>query len=155
MESVLRSVTLWPGRVTANGQTLDSELITSEWSVGELQLLALARALLMKDKTRILVLDEATSSVDEKTEAVMQSVIEREFEGHTVISVVHRFTYIDGFDAVAVLKGGSMVEFGEPRGLIEQALSGQGQGQGQGEGEGSVFGELYRGYHQGHPASPL
>ncbi|KAJ4414159.1 hypothetical protein N0V85_003256 [Neurospora sp. IMI 360204] len=133
MESALRLITLWPGRVTANGQTLDSELITSEWSVGELQLLALARALLMKDKTKILVLDEATSSMDEKTEAVMQEVIETEFASHTVIAVVHRFTYIDRVDLVAVLKGGEMVEFGEPGVLIEG-----------GEGEGSVFGELYR-----------
>ncbi|KAK3403550.1 P-loop containing nucleoside triphosphate hydrolase protein [Sordaria brevicollis] len=147
MESALRSVTLWPGRVTANGSTLDSELVTSEWSVGELQLLALARALLQKDKTRILVLDEATSSVDDKTEAVMQEVIEREFEGHTVISVVHRFTYIDRFDKVAVFKAGKMVEFGSPGELVQRAL---GQGQDEGEGEGSVFGELYRGYHQGH-----
>ncbi|KAK1778360.1 P-loop containing nucleoside triphosphate hydrolase protein [Copromyces sp. CBS 386.78] len=165
MESALRLVTLWPGRVTANGQTLDSELITSEWSVGELQLLALARALLMKDKTKILVLDEATSSVDERTEAVMQEVIEREFKKHTVISVVHRLTYIERFDLVAVLKGGEMVEFGAPGGpggLIEGALKRRGRGQGQGEvqgegkekrrecGSGSVFEELYRGFYQGN-----
>ncbi|KAK3949643.1 P-loop containing nucleoside triphosphate hydrolase protein [Pseudoneurospora amorphoporcata] len=138
MESALRLVTLWPGRVTANGKTLDSELITSEWSVGELQLLALARALLMKDKTKILVLDEATSSVDEKTEAVMQEVIEREFEEHTVISVVHRLTYIEWFDLVAVLNGGEMVEFGAP-----------GEDEGEGSGSGCVFGELYRGLLSG------
>nr|CAC28822.2 related to multidrug resistance-associated protein [Neurospora crassa] len=121
MESALRLVTLWPGRVTANGQTLDSELVTSEWSVGELQLLALARALLLKDQRRILVLDEAMSSVDEKTEAVMQEVIDTEFKEHTVIAVVHRLTYIERFDLVAVLKSGEMVEFGEPGALIEKA----------------------------------
>ncbi|EGZ74846.1 P-loop containing nucleoside triphosphate hydrolase protein [Neurospora tetrasperma FGSC 2509] len=146
MESALRLVTLWPGRVTANGQTLDSELVTSEWSVGELQLLALARALLLKDQRRILVLDEAMSSVDEKTEAVMQQVIDTEFKEHTVIAVVHRLTYIERFDLVAVLKSGEMVEFGEPRALIERA-------QGEREGNGSVFGELYRGFHHGSDAS--
>ncbi|CCC10044.1 hypothetical protein SMACR_02623 [Sordaria macrospora] len=176
MESVLRLVTLFPGRVTASngleqgqgqksGQktTLDTELIPSEWSVGELQLLALARAVLMKGHTKILVLDEATSSVDEKTEKVMQEVIEGEFAEHTVIAVVHRLTYIERFDLVAVLKGGEMVEFGKPwgpGGLVERALESRGRGQGQGEGEGegkgggsvseSVFGELYKGfYHQG------
>jgi ABC-type multidrug transport system fused ATPase/permease subunit len=48
----------------------------------------------------------------------MQDIIEREFAGQTVISVVHRLRYIDRFDRVALLKQGSLVEWDSPAALL-------------------------------------
>lgn len=73
-------------------------------------------------------------SLDAQTEAVMQEVIEKEFQDATVISVLHRFTFIERFDRVAVLKQGSLVKCDAPRVLLERD---------------SVFAELY-GAHNHH-----
>ncbi|SPB51691.1 unnamed protein product [Aspergillus niger] len=83
---------------------------------GERQLLALARALVVPRP--ILVLDEATSSVDRETEALMQDVIEQDFRQQTVISVVHRFAYVDRFDRIAFLRDGEMIECDTPQALL-------------------------------------
>ncbi|KAM7219313.1 P-loop containing nucleoside triphosphate hydrolase protein [Rhypophila decipiens] len=135
IESALRKVGLW-GRISSSGGGggLEMELVSSEWSHGERQLLCLARALLVN--SRILILDEATSSVDAQTEATMQSIIETAFDHATVISVLHRFTYIDRYDRVAVLQrggGGQLVECDSPSVLLAR--------------EGSIFGELYRAHN--------
>ncbi|KAJ9151149.1 putative Multidrug resistance-associated protein [Pleurostoma richardsiae] len=116
LEGALRKVGLLDGVIAKGG--LDAELAAGEWSAGERQLLALARALLRAETSRILVLDEAASNVDAKTEAIMQDIIEREFAGQTVISVVHRLRYIDRFDRVALLKQGSLVEWDSPAALL-------------------------------------
>ncbi|KAI8290986.1 ABC transporter [Colletotrichum sp. SAR11_57] len=71
------------GRIGMAGG-LDAELEADGFSMGERQLLALARAII--SKSQILVLDEATSSVDQETESMMQSIIDREFSEQTVIS---------------------------------------------------------------------
>ncbi|KAK0656433.1 ABC transporter [Cercophora newfieldiana] len=129
IERALGKVGLWERVCSVGG--LDGELDTAEWSQGERQLLSLARAVLVKGK--VLILDEAGSSVDAQMEAVMQDVIEKEFEDATVISVLHRFTFIERFDRVAVLKQGVLVECDAPRVLLERD---------------SVFAELYRTHHQ-------
>ncbi|KAK3302861.1 P-loop containing nucleoside triphosphate hydrolase protein [Chaetomium strumarium] len=94
------------------------------------RLLALARALLMP--SRILVLDEATSSVDDKTEAIMQEVIDTEWRQRKVISVLHRFAHIRWFDRVAVLSSGRLVECDTPQVLL---------------GRPSAFRELYHAFN--------
>lgn len=71
-------------------------------------------------------------SVDEGTEAIMQEVIDKKFADRTVISVVHRFTYIDRFDKVAVMKYGELVEYDTPQELLSKD---------------SAFKELYRAQH--------
>jgi len=63
----------------------------------------------------------------------MQEVIESEFREATVISVLHRFTFIERFDRVAVLRQGKLVECDAPRELLARE---------------SVFAELYRAHHQ-------
>ncbi|CAI7606472.1 unnamed protein product [Penicillium pancosmium] len=120
----LEAVGLWKKVCgdTPEGGELDQELSVSDWSVGERQLLALARAMVMKSP--VLVLDEATSrnrnvSVDWETEATMQSIIEREFASQTVISVIHRLRYIEKFDRVALMRHGRLVEFDSPKVLLE------------------------------------
>jgi ATP-binding cassette subfamily C (CFTR/MRP) protein 1 len=89
-------------------------------SLGQRQLICLARALLRQSK--ILVLDEATSSVDSKTDQDVQETIRREFveKGVTVITVAHRLDTVLGYDKIAVLGAGRMLEYGAPNELLQK-----------------------------------
>ncbi|KAK1480120.1 ABC transporter [Colletotrichum cuscutae] len=84
---------------------LDSELDADGFSVGERQLLALTRALV--ERSQVLILDEATSSVDQDTEDKMQRIIEEEFLEQTVISVIHRLRFIENLEPLtqAIISG--------------------------------------------------
>lgn len=87
-------------------------------SLGQRQLICLARALIKRSK--ILVLDEATSSIDMKTDAQVQETIRREFvqKGATVITVAHRLDTVLGYDQILVLDDGMPVEKGSPAELL-------------------------------------
>jgi ABC-type multidrug transport system fused ATPase/permease subunit len=89
-------------------------------SSGQRQLICLARALLRKSK--ILVLDEATSSVDPQTDAQVQATIKTEFvsKGVTVITVAHRLDTVLGYDNIAVLGAGKILEYGSPQTLLKK-----------------------------------
>ena len=89
-------------------------------SQGQRQLICLARALLRK--SRILVMDEATSSVDSKTDSQVQETIRREFvdKGVTVITVAHRLDTVLGYDKIAVLGDGYLLEYGSPKDLLKK-----------------------------------
>ncbi|OCL12604.1 P-loop containing nucleoside triphosphate hydrolase protein [Glonium stellatum] len=91
---------------------LDKKLTTDMLSHGQCQLLCLARAIVRKGS--ILVLDEATASVDVQTDALMQELIRSEFSEYTVIAAAHRLDTITDFDAVAMLDQGRLVEFDSP-----------------------------------------
>ncbi|KAJ5928177.1 ATP-binding cassette transporter [Penicillium verhagenii] len=129
IESALQKVGLW-NRINANGSDNDGETGTSNilsadlstastnWSAGEKQLFALARPLAVPKP--ILILDEATSSMDVETESIMQQLLQNEFREQTVVAVLHRFKYIHLFDLVAVLKDGVLVECDKPETLLGQ-----------------------------------
>ena len=85
-------------------------------SGGELQRLAIARALL-KDPA-IILLDEATSSVDTETESRIQSALHRLTAGRTTFTVAHRLSTVVDADIVLVIKNGEIVEQGPPNVLI-------------------------------------
>jgi ATP-binding cassette subfamily C (CFTR/MRP) protein 2 len=91
------------------------------WSVGQRQLFCLGRALLKK--SRILVLDEATASVDAQTDAVIQRTIHKEFANCTVISVAHRIPTVMDSNKVLVLDAGLVKEFDSPTRLLEKQSS--------------------------------
>ena len=61
-----------------------------------------------------------SSSVKERAEALMQQVVETEFQDKTVISVIHRYLHIDWFDRVAVLRGGRLVQCDRPPTLLQR-----------------------------------
>ncbi|BBN08481.1 ATP-binding cassette, subfamily C (CFTR/MRP), member 2 [Marchantia polymorpha subsp. ruderalis] len=87
------------------------------WSVGQRQLLCMGRALLKR--TRILVLDEATASVDSATDGVIQRTIRSEFAACTVVTVAHRIPTVVDSDYVLVLSDGLVAEYDAPMRLLE------------------------------------
>ncbi|XP_071665785.1 multidrug resistance-associated protein 1-like isoform X2 [Patagioenas fasciata] len=87
-------------------------------SVGQRQLLCLARVLLRK--TKILVLDEATASVDMETDNLVQSTIKREFYNCTILTIAHRLHTVMDSDRVLVLDAGRILEYDTPRNLLQR-----------------------------------
>ncbi|MCO5578470.1 hypothetical protein L7F22_032313 [Adiantum nelumboides] len=91
------------------------------WSSGQRQLFCLGRVLLKESK--VLVLDEATASVDSQTDAVLQKVIREEFVDCTVITVAHRIPTVIDSDMVLALRDGKLIEYDKPSRLLEDENS--------------------------------
>ncbi|GAV90679.1 ABC_tran domain-containing protein/ABC_membrane domain-containing protein [Cephalotus follicularis] len=91
------------------------------WSVGQRQLVCLARVLLKR--RRILVMDEATASIDTVTDNLIQETIRGETSRCTVITVAHRIPTVIDNDLVLVLDGGKVIEYGTPGKLLEDNSS--------------------------------
>lgn len=105
---------LYSGRFTLDMQIQDEG---SNLSVGERSLVSLARAL-VRD-TRIVIMDEATASVDYKTDRNIQLTIQEEFKNKTLLCIAHRLQTIIGYDKICVVDGGRVVEFDSPAKLFE------------------------------------
>ena len=101
-------------------------------SVGERQLVCLARALVQKSK--IIIMDEATAKVDFKTDRLIQEVIRDKFKDSTVLTIAHRLSTIMDYDKVLVLDGGKVAEFDKPEALVRK---------------GGLFSEMIRSQTQG------
>lgn len=116
LDEAIRRVGLW-GDEKAGLFTLDSPISAggTNMSQGQRQLLCLARVLIKNPK--IIILDEATSAVDNKTDLLIQDTIRGEFSG-TLIAVAHRLRTIAGFDQVMVLSDGKVAEIGTPGQLL-------------------------------------
>lgn len=110
--AALSKVSLWSAISLSGG--LDTDVTNLALSKGQKQLLCLARAIVRKDSSRVLVLDEATSAVDQETEETMARIIEEEFADHTVVSVVHRPQALRGLHKVVTLQDGKVLRVGPP-----------------------------------------
>jgi ATP-binding cassette subfamily C (CFTR/MRP) protein 1 len=113
----MSKVKLWDVLESRGG--LEAEMSKEPLSQGQQQLFCLGSALLRKHR-KILVLDEATSSMDLETDQRIQELLRVEFKEHTVITIAHRLETIMDSDKVALLDGGRLVEFGEPKVLLER-----------------------------------
>jgi ATP-binding cassette subfamily B protein len=91
----------------------------SNLSVGQRQLLAFARAIAFNPEV-LLILDEATSSVDTETEALIQAALGRLLHGRTSIVIAHRLSTIRDVDRIIVMHKGRVVEDGSHEQLLEQ-----------------------------------
>ncbi|KAI0220819.1 Transporter of the ATP-binding cassette (ABC) [Massospora cicadina] len=95
--------------VTENGRN---------FSQGQRQLLALARALLRR--SRVIIMDEATASVDHATDASIQATIRQEFSHCTLLCIAHRLRTIIDYDRVLVMDRGCVKEFDTPAALLSK-----------------------------------
>ncbi|XP_016472773.2 putative ABC transporter C family member 15 isoform X1 [Nicotiana tabacum] len=106
--------------IRAKPEKLETTVVENgeNWSVGQRQLFCLGRALLKKSS--ILVLDEATASVDAATDAVLQKIISQEFRNRTVVTIAHRIHTVIDSDLVLVLNEGRIAEYDTPAKLLEK-----------------------------------
>ncbi|XP_060593741.1 ATP-binding cassette sub-family C member 3-like [Ruditapes philippinarum] len=90
-------------------------------SVGQRQLVCLARTLL--HKTKILILDEATAAVDMETDDLIQDTIRKQFSECTILAVAHRLSTVMDYDRIMVLDKGKLAEFDTPAFLLDNTES--------------------------------
>ncbi|THH08106.1 hypothetical protein EW145_g2928 [Phellinidium pouzarii] len=100
--------------------SLDSDVSAGglNFSAGQRQLIAMARALLRQ--SAVIVLDEATSSIDFATDAKIQQTIRDEFGGSLLLTIAHRLRTIIDYDRLIVLDAGHIAEFDTPYNLIQR-----------------------------------
>ncbi|QPC67918.1 hypothetical protein HYE67_010149 [Fusarium culmorum] len=129
IEDALRAVELWD-IVTDNGG-LDTSIEELHLSHGQRQLFCIGRAILRPSP--IVVLDEATSSVDSRVDELVQRLVRERFSNRTVISIVHKLqSALDDFDMVVVLDAGKLQEIGHPQELLAKGP------------EASMFASMYQ-----------
>ncbi|KAJ5294660.1 hypothetical protein PENANT_c006G09572 [Penicillium antarcticum] len=126
----IKAVNLWSYIDSKGG--LDIDMSDDLLSHGQQQLFCLARALCKSSS--IVIMDEATSSVDSETDALMQTVIRDRFKDQTLIAIAHKLHTILDFDKVALIEKGQVVEFDSPRALLSR--------------EGSAFKALFDSFHK-------
>jgi ATP-binding cassette, subfamily B, bacterial len=151
VDAALRAVNAYD-RFASLPEGLDTEVRErgSRLSAGEKQLVSLARAALADPA--LLVLDEATSSLDPGTEALVEGAVDRLLEGRTVVVIAHRLSTSERADVVGVVDGGELVELGTHADLVasggayarlyETWVAGTGNGNGGAGALGSEAGAL-------------
>ncbi|CEP03589.1 hypothetical protein PBRA_009474 [Plasmodiophora brassicae] len=127
MKNVLSDAELWHALDAVNlgavirglPDGLNSHVVESgpRLSLGQRQLFCIARAILMK--ARVVVLDEATASIDTRTDALVQKAIAENFADSTVLTIAHRLNTIIQSDRVLMMSAGRIVEFDRPATLLD------------------------------------
>ena len=101
-----------------NGYSTELTENGANLSQGQRQLLSIARAAVADPP--VMILDEATSSIDTRTEAIVQKGMDRLMQGRTVFVIAHRLSTVQNSDVIMVLDGGRIIERGSHSKLIEQ-----------------------------------
>ncbi|MDH3682425.1 MAG: ABC transporter ATP-binding protein/permease [Acidimicrobiia bacterium] len=137
VEAALRRIGAWD-RIVALPEGMHTVVRErgSRLSAGERQLVSLARAAMVDPA--VLVLDEATSSLDPGTEVLVESAMELLMKGRTVIVIAHRLTTSERSDRVGVVDGGRLVELGTHDELVDA---------------GGTYGGLYEAWERGLSAT--
>lgn len=119
---VLRRVELWNLYVSfPAGLSTEVHEGGFNFSSGQRQLICLARALLRQSK--VVVLDEATASIDVETDYAIQRALREQFKGSTVLVIAHRLGTVIDSDLIVTLRDGELVEFGKPEDLLAKPES--------------------------------
>ena len=105
-------------RTLPGGYQMELNEDASNVSQGQKQLLTIARAILADN--RILILDEATSSIDTRTEKLIEKGMDRLMAGRTVFVIAHRLSTVRNSKAIMVLEQGSIIERGDHEDLLAQ-----------------------------------
>ncbi|KAI1128256.1 putative ATP-binding cassette transporter [Nemania abortiva] len=121
IEHVLRECGVMDNVVAAGG--LSGELSSANFSVGEAQLFVLARTILQAGGRPggVVLLDEATSSIDVATEKKIMALIAEKLQGKTIISVLHRLEAALEYDRIVVLENGKVAHFGTPAEVLRDS----------------------------------
>ena len=109
------------GRNVLKGINTEIKEYGNNLSFGCRQLLCVARAILRKSK--VIILDEATSSVDQKTEDIISTAVDTMFKDSTVITIAHRINTVKKCQRIIVMNAGEIVEVGKPDDLIKDNKS--------------------------------
>ncbi|RIB07051.1 ABC transporter [Gigaspora rosea] len=91
----------------------------SNFSQGQQQLIAMARALVRHSK--LIIMDEATASIDFQTDNLIQTTIREEFKDNTIITIAHRLRTVTDYDRILVMDAGNVVEFDIPYLLMQKS----------------------------------
>ncbi|CAG8856662.1 40660_t:CDS:2, partial [Gigaspora margarita] len=91
----------------------------SNFSQGQQQLITIARALV--NNSKLIIMDEATASIDFKTDYLIQAAIREEFKDHTVITIAHRLRTVADYNRILVMDDGNVVEFDIPYILMQKS----------------------------------
>ena len=129
IDEILKNVQLYEmlehdsvnGNIKLNGINTEIKEYGNNLSFGCRQLLCVARAFLRKSK--VIILDEATSSVDQKTEDIISNAVDTMFNDSTVITIAHRINTVKKCDRIVVMDEGKIVEVGKPDELIQNKNS--------------------------------
>lgn len=115
----LTKAAIWPFLESRGG--LDAKLEDLSLSAGQLQLFCLARISLRRESSMgggVVLLDEATSSVDTRTDDEVRAALRPDLDGKTVVEVAHRLEIVRHYDVIVVMAGGKVAEVGNPDALL-------------------------------------
>ena len=106
------------GRDTSQKLEMKFDINGGNLSLGEKQLICLARIFLRKNK--IVVMDEATSNIDNKTDILIQNAVDKIFKNSTLITIAHKIPDLNKYDKIMILDEGALIEYDTPYNLLKK-----------------------------------